>query len=158
MALRAAPKTMGQPKWRSRIFCVGAGTHHLDALRRKIGTSAMAGDAEYPGKTEIGEDCRLDIVGEEPAKVNAPLDGVGFVDDLFRAGKLLVARQLVHGFAEAGGGESRETNGIELLCLRFRAKQEAYRRIRAGTADSLPQGEQLFCGHHDAGLVHQPRR
>ena len=80
----------------------------------------MTCNAEHPGETEIGEDFGLGIVGEEPAELNAPLGAVGFVSDLFRAGELFVPSHLAHGFAEAGGGESRQGDGIEVLRLWLR--------------------------------------
>ena len=113
----------------------------------------MTGNREYPGEAQISEGFGFRVVGEKPAELNAPLLVIDLMNDLFRAGELLVASNLTHGFAEAGRGESGQRDGIEVLRLELRAELKTYGWVKTVAGNRSPQGEQLFSGYQNAGLV-----
>jgi hypothetical protein len=78
-------------------------------------------DTEHPGEAKISEKFRLDIIGEEPSKLNVPFGSIGLKDDLFGAGKLFVAGHLAHAFAEGVARKNGQSNRIEMLWLCLRA-------------------------------------
>ena len=130
--------------------------HEFEADRRQAGPGAVTRDGQHPGKAEIGEDCGLGVVGQEPSKLNFPLGIVGFQDKLFGAGELFVAGYLAHGFAEAAGGESGEDDGIKVLGLGLCAQREADGGIGTDMADPPPQGKEFFGSYENAGLIEKP--
>jgi hypothetical protein len=80
------------------------------------------------------------------------------MDDLFGAGELFVTSHLMHGFAEAGGGKSREGDGIEVFRFGLRAQFETYGGVRAGLPNSPPQGKEFFSCYENARLIQEARR
>ena len=82
---------------------VRARLHELHAQRRQARTRAEASDREHPGEAAIDQHRRLDLLRQKPAELDAPLFVVLFLQDLFRAGELLVASHLVDGCAEVLG-------------------------------------------------------
>src|ERR1700730_3160519 len=55
---------------------------------------------EHPCEAAFDKYRRLDLISEQPAKLDAPLFVVLFLEDLFRAGELLVTSHLVYGCTE----------------------------------------------------------
>src|ERR1039458_3210780 len=87
---RAAEVTLDSPH-------VGTRLYELHANRRNTRPCADASGREHPGKAAFDKNRRLDLVSEKPAELNAPLFVVLFLEDLFRAGELLIASHLIYG-------------------------------------------------------------
>src|SRR5271156_4399183 len=98
----------------------------------------MTCNRKHPCEAEIGENPWLVVIREEPPKLNAPLHLIGFEHQLLRAGQLLVPGYLTHRFSEAASRKSCQHHGIEVFRRSLCAQLEAYRWVRAHTADSTP--------------------
>jgi hypothetical protein len=78
-------------------FDVRPRLHELHARRREARTGAVARDREHPSEAAFVQHRRLDLISKKPTELDAPLFVVLFLQDLFRAGELLIARHLVYG-------------------------------------------------------------
>ena len=125
-------------------FCVGARPHEFDAQRRDAGAGSVARDGEHPGEAEISQDFGLGIVRRAASETECSILLVGFVNDLFRAGELLVAGHLAHGFAEAAGGECGQGDGIEVLRLGLGAQLKADGGVRSWLGRSLATRQRVL--------------
>ena len=82
----------------------------------------MARDRQYPSEADIGENLGLNIIGQQPAELNARLFFIAFIMDFFRAAKLFIARGLAHGFTKVCSRQSGKRDGIKVFWLGLRTQ------------------------------------
>src|SRR5439155_14170296 len=77
-------------------FHVRPRLHELQTQWRKSGAGAVAGKREHPGEAAFDKHTRFDLVSQEPAELDAPLVVIHLLQNLFRAGELLVSSHSVY--------------------------------------------------------------
>ena len=110
------------PEMTFQTFWIGAWSNQFEPKRGQARSGTVARDGQYPGETNIGEDLGLNIIGQQPAELNAALVFIGFIMDFFRAGKLFIARRLAHGFTQVCSRQSGKRDGIKVFWLGLRTQ------------------------------------
>src|ERR1700730_3939423 len=90
---------------------------------------------------------------EKPAELDAPLSAVHFLQNLFRAGELLIPSHLVYRCAEVLTRQSCDTDGMKSLGLCFCAEQEPDGRVCADLAHGTPERKEFLSVEEHTGLI-----
>src|SRR5581483_124464 len=130
----------------------------LHALRRETCPRAMASDREYPGEGTFDQDRRLLLVRQQPVKLDAPLLPFPLLQDLLRAGELLVPGHPVDARAEALARQRRETDRMKAFGLVFRAQLQADCVVWADFADRPPKSKIFFRPQEHSRLLPEKLR
>ena len=155
IALRAAPQTTGQPKWRSMDLQVRPRLHELHAKRRAGAYRYHGEQWRAPRRSSNRSEPAARFLGEKPAELDAPLFVVVLLQDLFRAGELFVARHWSMAAPKFSVERAARPTGWNRSIFVSVPELEADRRVGADFANGAPKGKQFLGVEQYARLIDQ---